>query len=202
MPSTGSPRARALRLRARQEGGPRPHDLQPVEAHHAGRPRRAGPRPNRSPRRSRRPASTIDTFVGADHRRARKRLARGAADRLRRGRRRRLFRRRRLSGRQGLGRDRVPGGQRRARLCAGDLRQLDAAALSRRRRHHGLAVLADPPRRPRRGQDPRRRGMAKELKRRTAKTLELQSLNAEHRRSARFAVDDVLWIARIVWASQ
>jgi phage repressor protein C with HTH and peptisase S24 domain len=43
--------------------------------------------------------------------------------------------------------------------------------------------------------------MVKELKRRTAKTLELQSLNpaqADHALEA----DDVEWIARIVWASQ
>ena len=42
--------------------------------------------------------------------------------------------------------------------------------------------------------------MAKELKRRTAKTIELRSLNAEH--ADRAAASDVLWIARIVWASQ
>jgi len=43
--------------------------------------------------------------------------------------------------------------------------------------------------------------MAKELKRRTAKTIELKSLNSEHGERV-FAVPDVLWIARIVWASQ
>ena len=59
----------------------------------------------------------------------------------------------RLPGRQGLGRDRVPGGQRRARLCAGSVRRLDAAGLSRRHRDRGLARRADPPRRPRRGED-------------------------------------------------
>src|SRR6266436_1935666 len=37
--------------------------------------------------------------------------------------------------------------------------------------------------------------MVKELKRRTTKTLELQSLNPNH-------ADQVAWIARIVWASQ
>jgi phage repressor protein C with HTH and peptisase S24 domain len=43
--------------------------------------------------------------------------------------------------------------------------------------------------------------MVKELKRRTAKTLELQSLNpGEAERT--LAVADVEWIARIVWASQ
>jgi phage repressor protein C with HTH and peptisase S24 domain len=43
--------------------------------------------------------------------------------------------------------------------------------------------------------------MAKELKRRTAKTIELKSLNLEHGERV-FAVPDVLWISRIVWASQ
>jgi len=43
--------------------------------------------------------------------------------------------------------------------------------------------------------------MVKELKRRTAKSVELSSLNAEHGERT-LAVADVLWIARILWASQ
>ena len=43
--------------------------------------------------------------------------------------------------------------------------------------------------------------MVKELKRRTAKTLELQSLNPTHV-DRTLAAGDVEWIARIVWASQ
>jgi phage repressor protein C with HTH and peptisase S24 domain len=43
--------------------------------------------------------------------------------------------------------------------------------------------------------------MIKELKRRTAKTLELQSLNPVHA-DRTLAAADVEWIARIVWASQ
>src|SRR4030081_33663 len=43
--------------------------------------------------------------------------------------------------------------------------------------------------------------MVKELKRRTAKTLELQSLNPNHV-DRTLAAADVEWIARIVWASQ
>ena len=43
--------------------------------------------------------------------------------------------------------------------------------------------------------------MAKELKRRTAKSIELRSLNAEHA-DRTIAAADVLWIARILWASQ
>jgi phage repressor protein C with HTH and peptisase S24 domain len=43
--------------------------------------------------------------------------------------------------------------------------------------------------------------MVKELKRRTAKTLELQSLNPNHV-DRTLAAGDVAWIARIVWASQ
>src|SRR5712671_6872679 len=43
--------------------------------------------------------------------------------------------------------------------------------------------------------------MVKELKRRTATTLELQSLNPVHA-DRTVDADDVAWIARIVWASQ
>ena len=43
--------------------------------------------------------------------------------------------------------------------------------------------------------------MVKELKRRTAKTLELQSLNPAHTDRV-LSADDVEWIARIVWVSQ
>ena len=43
--------------------------------------------------------------------------------------------------------------------------------------------------------------MAKELKRRTAKSIELKSLNAGHA-DRTLAVSDVLWIARILWVSQ
>jgi len=43
--------------------------------------------------------------------------------------------------------------------------------------------------------------MAKELKRRTAKSIELRSLNPAHAERT-LGVDDVLWMARIVWASQ
>jgi phage repressor protein C with HTH and peptisase S24 domain len=43
--------------------------------------------------------------------------------------------------------------------------------------------------------------MAKELKRKTAKSIELKSLNAQHADRA-LAAADVLWIARILWASQ
>ena len=43
--------------------------------------------------------------------------------------------------------------------------------------------------------------IVKELKRRTLKTIELRSLNPSHK-ERRLPVSDVLWIARIVWASQ
>jgi phage repressor protein C with HTH and peptisase S24 domain len=43
--------------------------------------------------------------------------------------------------------------------------------------------------------------MVKELKRRTSKSIELQSVNAEHP-DRTLAVSDVMWIARVVWASQ
>jgi phage repressor protein C with HTH and peptisase S24 domain len=43
--------------------------------------------------------------------------------------------------------------------------------------------------------------LVKELKRRTARQLELQSLNPAHA-DRMLDADDVAWIARIVWASQ
>ena len=43
--------------------------------------------------------------------------------------------------------------------------------------------------------------MVKELKRRTSKSIELQSINAEHP-DRTLAVTEVVWIASIVWASQ
>ena len=43
--------------------------------------------------------------------------------------------------------------------------------------------------------------MVKELKRKTAKLVELKSLNAEHR-DRTVSMADILWIARIMWASQ
>ena len=43
--------------------------------------------------------------------------------------------------------------------------------------------------------------LAKELKRRTAKSIELKSLNTQHP-DRTLATIDVLWIARILWASQ
>jgi phage repressor protein C with HTH and peptisase S24 domain len=43
--------------------------------------------------------------------------------------------------------------------------------------------------------------IAKELKRKTTKSLELKSLNPEHP-DRMLASEDVVWVARIVWASQ
>lgn len=43
--------------------------------------------------------------------------------------------------------------------------------------------------------------LAKELKRRTAKTLELRSLNPDHP-DRTFDVEQVQWIARVLWAAQ
>jgi phage repressor protein C with HTH and peptisase S24 domain len=43
--------------------------------------------------------------------------------------------------------------------------------------------------------------LAKELKRQTVKTIELRSLNPEHE-DRTLAMEDVDWIARIIWASQ
>lgn len=43
--------------------------------------------------------------------------------------------------------------------------------------------------------------MVKELRRKTAKSVELKSINAEHK-DRTVAMNDVMWIARVVWASQ
>jgi phage repressor protein C with HTH and peptisase S24 domain len=43
--------------------------------------------------------------------------------------------------------------------------------------------------------------MVKELKRQSSKSVELKSLNSNHS-DRTLAIDDVVWIARIVWASQ
>ena len=43
--------------------------------------------------------------------------------------------------------------------------------------------------------------LAKELRRQTGKTLELKSLNSDHEDRV-FAMNDVDWMARIVWSSQ
>ena len=43
--------------------------------------------------------------------------------------------------------------------------------------------------------------LAKELKRQTGKTLELRSLNASHEDRV-LSMEQVEWIARIVWSSQ
>jgi phage repressor protein C with HTH and peptisase S24 domain len=43
--------------------------------------------------------------------------------------------------------------------------------------------------------------LVKELRRKTTKQIELKSLNAEHR-DRTLSMPDILWIARIVWASQ
>ena len=43
--------------------------------------------------------------------------------------------------------------------------------------------------------------LAKELKKKTAKTVELKSLNPDHKDRV-LPMSDVVWIARIVWATQ
>ena len=43
--------------------------------------------------------------------------------------------------------------------------------------------------------------LAKELRRQTAKTIELKSLNPEHEDRV-LPVDQVVWVARIMWSSQ
>ena len=43
--------------------------------------------------------------------------------------------------------------------------------------------------------------MVKELRRKTTKSIELRSLNSEHR-DRTLSMNNVLWVARIMWASQ
>jgi phage repressor protein C with HTH and peptisase S24 domain len=43
--------------------------------------------------------------------------------------------------------------------------------------------------------------MVKELRRKTTRSIELRSLNSEHR-DRTLSMNDVLWVARIMWASQ
>jgi phage repressor protein C with HTH and peptisase S24 domain len=43
--------------------------------------------------------------------------------------------------------------------------------------------------------------LVKELQRKTAKSIELKSLNAQHK-DRTLAMNEVMWIARVVWASQ
>lgn len=43
--------------------------------------------------------------------------------------------------------------------------------------------------------------IVKELRRKTTKSIELRSLNSEHR-DRTLSMNDVLWVARIMWASQ
>jgi phage repressor protein C with HTH and peptisase S24 domain len=43
--------------------------------------------------------------------------------------------------------------------------------------------------------------LIKELQRKTAKSIELKSLNAQHK-DRTLAMNEVMWIARVVWASQ
>jgi phage repressor protein C with HTH and peptisase S24 domain len=43
--------------------------------------------------------------------------------------------------------------------------------------------------------------MVKEIKRKNTRTLELRSLNADHR-DRTLPMVEVLWIARVMWASQ
>ena len=178
----------AVGVRPRQAGRPRFHGLQQVEAAFRRRPAALALDRSRSPRSSRRPARRSTSSSRCSKARptaagtARCRSSFDGADaRLRAGRRRRLLRRCRLSGRPWLGPDRAAGAGGRRRLCAAGAGQFHAAALSRRRR-------AD-----RRAAAPRvRKGdrvvvkttagevMAKVLRRRTARKIELLSLNPAH----------------------
>ena len=125
----------------------------------------------------------------------------GAADRLRRGRRRRIFRRRRLSGRKGL--DEIPF----PAVNDEHAYALEISGNSMEPAYRdGTIILISPAASIRRGDRvvvKTREGevTVKELKRRTAKTVELRSVNADHGDRS-LPVRDVEWIARVMWASQ
>ena len=88
-----------------------------------------------------------------------------------------------------------------SRLCAGDFRRCAAPAY-----RDGDIILVSPGAPIRRGDrvvvKTKRRGDGRELKRRTAKALELQPLDADRKPSVRWRRARSAWIARIVWASQ
>ena len=93
------------------------------------------------------------------------------------------------------------GAERRARLRAGGFRRSMRPAY-----RDGTALVVSPAAAIRRGDRvvvKTRKGevMAEELKRRTAKSIELRSLNPSHAERT-LGADDVLWIARIMWAGQ
>ena len=79
--------------------------------------------------------------------------------------------------------------------------ELDEADLPARRHRHRLAVEPDPQGRPHRRQDPRRRGDGQGTAAHDHQDIELKSLNAEHR-DRTFPVNEIDWMARILWASQ
>ena len=152
--SSGGAR-RAVRFRAGQARGTRSDHLQQIEADHRG-----GPRPlalDRVDRQGARRDRHVDRRVRRADRCRRRRSATRAVPLL-------GFAEAGTGGYfddggfpVGEGWDEIafPGGQRRARLCAGSIRPVDAAGLSRRRRDPRFAGGADPPRRSRRGADPR-----------------------------------------------
>ena len=193
---------RAFRLRPRQEGRARSHHLQQIEAHHAGRPRalaldRVG-----------RQVAGRDRHQHRDLRRAdrRDRQARraqavpliGFAEAGAGG----YFDDGGFPVGKGWDEIALPAGQRRARLCAGDLRRLDAAGLSRRRRHRRVAGRAGAARRPRRGQDQGRRSDGQGAAHARPPRSSSCSRSTPSIATARCRCSDVVWIARIVWASQ
>ena len=117
------------------------------------------------------------------------------------GRSRRVLRRRRLSDRQRLGCRRLPECRRSQCLCAGDFwRQHEPIY------RDGDVVIVSPRASIRRGDRVVVRTkageiMAKSLSRQTANRVELTSFNPAHS-AIELGLDDIEWMARIIWASQ
>ena len=110
--------------------------------------------------------TSLDVRRLGSNRPAARRGARSPAARLRRSRRRRLFRRWRVSRRQRLGRDRLPAVNDEHAYAL----EISGQSMDPAYRDGDIIMVSpavtDPPRRPRRGQDPDGEVMAKEFKRR------------------------------------
>ncbi len=160
----------------------------------------AGPRPNPSPRCWTQPAPISTSSFRCLPRNRSVRRSR-AADRICRGRRRRFLRRQRLSGRQRLGRNQA------ADVDDDHAYALEVSGNSMEPLYRKGDILVVSPAAPLRKGDrvvlKTKDGevLAKELKKKTVKAVELKSLNPDHR-DRTLQMSDVVWIARIVWASQ
>ena len=209
--------ASAESIGARQEGRPRRHRLQSVQA-----PR---PRPDKRPRwpsteliakMLAATGETLENFVGLARGKEPSRsrahqigrhdwrdFLAGAAPRICAGRRRRLLRRRRFSAGTGLGRDRTSRLRRRIRLCAQSHGRVRCCRFYR----DGDVIIVSPTARVRRGdrvvvKTHRRRGDGEGPETPERHGAGACLVQSEPCRRASSPARDVDWVARILWASQ